>query len=383
MTRAFLAAAGVLAALAANLQAEAGGAAPKAAEFRFAPKPAETVRHRISLKSVGTISLAPGLPGARFTQNTTQEIAARCREVRPDGSAVVDMELTRIATRMNTAGLLVDYDSTTFDAEKEQSPMVRLIGKVYSALIGSKLTVTFNRHGSPIQVTGMKEAVNKAIEPVRQELGNDAAGRSAGQLIDGITTMFDDATMTDQLKSFYRFVPDKTRPVAVGEKWQHDWTMSLAVLDVTCDAKGEYELLSYETFRGRPCARIGIKETFEMSSKKAAKPRPAAQTAPGLGRLLQNMDLSLSASGGTGMACWDYQTGVLVQLQQTQNITIDVRFKNRPSASASAPADSMPADEGPTGSLSQKFVTSVQIDLLDDEGNPAMSRPAGAEPAKP
>jgi len=207
-------------------------------EFRFAPQPGQVIRQQMVMKSVGTLSLAPGLPGPRFTQSTTQEITARCRQVNPDRSAIVDVTLTRIATRMNTVGITIECDSRTFDPAKAESLDVRLIGRFFAALIGSQVTFTFNAQGAPIKVTGMRQVVAKALGSIKQELGQDASAARVNQTIEGIGAMFDDETMLEQMKAFYRFIPPQPSPVPVGRKWEQNWKMDLPVLSSQGHAKG-------------------------------------------------------------------------------------------------------------------------------------------------
>lgn len=362
------------AACAAAVQAE-----PATVEFRYAPRVGDEMCHRLVMNSVGTLSFAPNAPGTRFTQSTTQETAGKCRQVDPDGSTVFDMKLTRIATRMNTPGMKVDYDSRTFDPEKTDNVAVRMFGRFYSGLVGSELTITFNPQGSPVKVSGMRQAIEKALGPLKKELAHEPMGLVIAPFIDNLAAAFDDSMLDDQLKSFYRFVPTGEGPIPVGKTWNADWDMELPFLKTTCRATGQYELLGVETVRGRPCAKIGIKESFTMNTDPGQKARTGARPSPGLARLFEKMDMSLSASHGEGVAYWDYEKGLLVRLRQTQRIAMTLRFNPKDIVAMTAPAaETAPAGEQGTQTFTQNLTSSIQVDLLEgEEGEPATRETSG------
>lgn len=351
-------------------------------EFRYTPKLGQEMRHRLVMNSVGTMGFAPGTPGTRFTQSTTQETSGTCTRVNPDGSAVFEMTLARIATRMNMPGIRVDYDSRSFDIEKVENPALRMIGRLYSGLVGAKLTVDFNPQGSPSGVAGMRDAVLKAIEPLKKDLAKDPAGLLINPIIDNLAAGFDDSMIDDQLKSFYRFVP--AGPIAVGEKWNSDWDMELPFLKTTCQAKGEYELLGVETVRGHRCAKIGIKESFAMNTNPQKSSKSGTRPAPGLAKLFEKMDMSLSASNGDGIAHWDHERGVLVQLRQTQRIVINIKFnpKELGLVAATVPAtEPAPTGESTSHTMTQNLTSSIQVDLLEGEADEPATRKAAGSPA--
>jgi len=369
----------IMAACAAAVRAE-----PTTIEFRYAPKAGEEMRHRLVMNSVGTLSFAPNVPGTRFTQSTTQETAGKCRQVDPDGSAIFDMKLTRIATRMNTPGMKVDYDSRTFDPEKTDNVAVRMFGRLYSGLVGSELTISFNPQGSPVKVSGMRQAIEKALGPLKKELANEPTGFLVAPFIDNLAAAFDDSMIGDQLKSFYRFVPTGEGPIPIGKTWDADWDMELPFLKTTCQAKGHYELLGVETVRGRECAKIGIKESFAMNTDPGRKAKTDTRPSPGLARLFEKMDMSLSASNGEGVAHWDYRKGVLVQLRQTQRIAITVKFNPKDILAMTAPAaDTAPAAEQAPQTFTQNVTSSIQVDLLEGEADEPATRKASGASANP
>jgi hypothetical protein len=99
----------------------------------------------------------------------------------------------------------------------------------------------------------------------------------------------------------------------------------------------------------------------------------------GLGRMFENMDITLRAGdseGSGGTAWWDYESGVLVELRQTQNIVIDVKIRGKDRPTDSQPAASGPGEGLRQATITQKFTTSVQIDLLEDGPTSGSSRPA-------
>lgn len=356
---------------------------PTSIEFRYTPKVGQEMRHRMTMNSVGTMGTGSGVPGMRFTQSNTQEAVGVCKEVTPDGSAVFEITLGRVATRMNRPGMNFTFDSASFDPAKTDGTAMRMIGLLYSGLVGSKFTTTFNPQGWPVNVTGMREAVLKMIGPIKKEIDKDPAGRFVTPIIDSLAAAFDDSMINDQMKSFYRFLPSEAGPVAVGKKWDSDWDMELPFLKTKCKAKGQYELLGVETFRGHPCAKIGIKESFTMNTDWQRVSKSGTKPAAGLNKLFEKMDMSLSASNGEGVVHWDYEHGVLVQLRQTQRIAISIKFNTKDlMLAASAPVtETAPAGDQVIQTMTQNLTTSAQVDLLEGEADQTATRTATTGPA--
>jgi len=333
---------------------------PLAVDFKFAPRPGVVTKQRIVTKSVGTMKLPPPMPPMRFVQSLEQEIAAECKKVNPDRTSVLEMTFNILAARMSMMGMNLEFDARTFNPDQSDSSMNKGIGQFYSAINGSKVTGHFAPDGTLTKIVGMRVEVDRVIGELKKKIGEDKLSVSLMKAIEQMSAMFDDDTMTEQMQAYNRMVPDKKGPIRIGEKWDRQWDMNLPVLNVNCQANGQYQLVGIETLKGRPCAKIRLKETFQMTTTPDKAKSGNASASQPLGGLLDRLDFTLTSSGGDGVAYWDYQEGVLVQLRQTQRMTMEFKLKTPPGPTTTS------APEG-FGPMTQEFKTSVAVDLIEGE----------------
>ncbi|MBP7933500.1 MAG: hypothetical protein KA354_02520 [Phycisphaerae bacterium] len=328
--------------------------------FRYQSRPGEVVRQRIVLQTVGSARMGPS--EIKTGQSTTNELKSETKKVNLDGSTEVEVTLVNVSMSITGNGRRMEFNSKTFDPAKEHDRDLRYLGRFFSTLAGKKFTMESSPEGKPTKVSGLHDIIQKAIDEVRKDFEKEKGRFFVSQILEQVASMFDDESVGRQMQSYYRMVPEKPGPVQVGETWQNRWIMDMPTLNAKCEANGEYELLGVETFRGRPCAKIRLKETLRLATEpevtdneKAKKPRNAGL----LGSLMEQMDYTMTTSGGEGIAYWDYQSGVLVQLRQTQKMTIEARIKQGP-ATAITGASGL-------GTLTQKLNTSVRVDLIEGD----------------
>jgi hypothetical protein len=332
-------------------------------------------------KSVGSMKFAGPLPAMRIVQSFEQEIVSECKKVNPDQSSVSEMTFNILGVRMSMAGMNLEFDAKTFDPSQVNNPVARGLGQFYSAFNGIKVTAHFKPDGTMTRIVGMCEAVDRVTGQLKEKIGNDKTSAKVMEFVDQMCAMFDDETMTEQMQSYGRMAPDKPGPVHVGDKWDRQWDMNLPILNANCRGNGEYQLVGIEELQGRPCAKIRLKETFQMTTDpNRAKSGETGASKP-FGGLLDQLDMTLTSSGGEGIAYWDYQAGVLVQLRQTQRMTIEVKFNLPEKATATS---------APKGfkSMVQEFQTSIAVDLIEDhagtstqpQNQPGVTGPATAKP---
>lgn len=334
-------------------------------EFRYKSKPGEVVHQRIVLQTVGSARMGPS--EIKTGQSTTNELKSETKKVNPDGSTEVEVTLLNVSMSITGNGRRMEFNSKTFDPSKERDKDLRYLGRFFSALAGAKFTMESSPEGKPTKVSGLHDIIEKAINEVRKEIDKEGGAFIVSQILEQVASMFDDESVGRQMQSYYRMVPEKTGPVRIGETWQNEWTMEMPTLNAKCEAKGEYELLGVETFRGRPCAKIRLKETLRLATEPEKKDKdPAKKPKSGvLGSLMEQMDYTMTTSGGEGVAYWDYQAGVLVQLRQTQKMTIEARIKQGPTTAIAGAAG--------LGTLTQKLNTSVRVDLIEGDEATATS----------
>ncbi|GMU23693.1 MAG: hypothetical protein AMXMBFR13_37710 [Phycisphaerae bacterium] len=340
---------------------------PAQIDFKFKFEPGRVVRHRVETRSVGSIKLPAPLPEQKFTQTFQQVMTTTCQQVNPDGSAEMKVTLDEVVMKMSMGAMAINFDSRTYDPSKRGdktgegvfAPPAEMVRRLFSAMVGASFTMTLSESGQPLKIEGLSASIRKALQAMASE-GHSAAAAKA--LMDQLGGIFDDSTLNDQMQSFYRMSPPQGA-ARIGEKWEQSWGMKVPMVDSRIEGKGEYELISIQEFRGRPCAKIRVKENYRI-----LPPDPADRAASTSGSLLQNllgsMNMELSTSGGDGTAYIDYQRGELVQLRQSQNMTIRISFDTNNSDAADTDARGTPAPP-----LVQQIRTAVRMDLLDDESS--------------
>jgi hypothetical protein len=313
-------------------------------------------RQRMVTKTVGSIKLFDPLPEQKFSQVFEQDVTMKCRKVNADKSAIVDMTMDRIAMKMTIGGLNMEFDSSAPAPPSDERHDRRLVGRIFSAMVGSTFTLTMGPDGEPVKIEGVKEMMKKMADG----LGEEKMPAAIRKMFDQLGNLFGDDGMMQEMQSCTRMIP-KDGPKRVGDKWEEKWDMKVPVFNGKIEGQGQYELLGIEEFRGRRCAKISVKETFSMAAAPAAENASNAGTAtsaPAKG-IFERLRFDLKASGGEGTAYWDYENGDLVQLRQTQRMTIEISLAPDANAEETDMKAGLP-------SMVQKLNTSESVDLLDD-----------------
>ncbi len=319
--------------------------ARSAGEVRFIVswEPGRVIRQRVTSRTFGGIKLPDPLPEQKFSQTFDQTLVMRCRSTNPDGSFTLDVAMEDVGMRMSVGPMTVDSRAPG----GEKNPSQAAVARVVKALSGVRFSLAVSDTGRPLKVQGLSESLKR----VTSELSADKDMAMMKPIMDGIAKMFDDDAMLQQMNSIYRVLPPHGGPTKIGDKWDQTWKMKLPVANFQLEGKGEYELLGTQTFRGRPCAKIRVAETFRTTEVPATEPVPGP---------FSRMQMELASSGGEGIAYVDYTTGNLVQLRQTMEITMSIAMKGDPEATDQAHRVGMPK-------MVQKLRTSVTLELLDGE----------------
>lgn len=354
-----------------GLWAAAGQAAapgtPDQVDLKFIYKPGGVVRQRMVSKTVGTMKLFDPLPEQKFSSTFEQDLTMKCRQVNADKSALVDMTMDRIAMKMSVAGMDVVFDSSApASRPAEGADKEEVLRKLFSAMVGSTLTMTMGPDGQPIKVDGGKEMVKKMSD----ELAGAKVPAALRKMFDQIGSMFGDDNLMKEMQSCQRMIPGRG-PVRIGEKWSRKWDMKMPMFNAVIEGEGQYELLGIEEFHGRRCAKIGVRESFRMGSAAPVEKAPDATTSAPAKGIFEQLHFELRSSGGDGTGYWDYENGVLVQLRQTQRMTMEIAFAPDGNAEDPQLKKGMPR-------MVQKLNTSVSVDLLDDAEAAASKAPAPA-----
>ncbi len=327
-------------------------AKPDGIEFKLKAEPGQVSRTRIVVTNVGTMEMPGPMPPQKFSQTVEQAWVRTCRKINSDNSIVYDMGIERYAMKMNMGGRAIEFDSATFDPKKAANPFAAIMGKVLSAMTTSKFTTTVGPGGRPVKVEGLSKCIDNLIK----EIGDEADAGPTKRALEGIRAMFDDDSMTQDVVAGYQLIPPKGQ-ARVGDSWEHKREFNLPVLNMSCESQGRYELVGIETFRGRECAKIRIKESCRMVPQH----NPSENTDDPKSRksIFDRMDIEMTSSGGQGIGYWDYGSGELVQLRQTGNLTIKMTMRPDPDAENDEPKVGF-------GPMVQKLKNSLSIELIEE-----------------
>jgi hypothetical protein len=323
-------------------------------QFRFVAQQGETGRLRVVTRTFGTMNMFGSMLSQKFSQQFEQELLMKCIEVRPDKASVWEMALPEVAMRMNMGGIKIEIDTRDKNPPASTQPVFDLLHRIFTSMTRIKCTVTFSAEGEPLKVEGLSEGMKTIMDEV------------SDQLMPGMKQFFDqfreylaDNIMEEQMRSSFRIFPDGGQ-ARIGDKWTREWQVKLPPFNVLTEGKGEYELLGIEEFRGRPCAKIRVKSS--MTTVPGSKPDPSKLRGVPKG-IFERMQFSMNASGGNGIAYLDYTNGDLLQLQETQRTTLEI------SMDADPDAEDAELKEG-LGKITQRLTTSMQLELLEKNGQP-------------
>jgi len=353
----------VLSAALAAAGQETRAAEPDAIDLKFVYQAGRTTRQRMVSRTVGSMKLFDPLPEQNFAQTFEQDLTLTCRRANPDGSAVLDMTMDRVAMKMSIGGLNMEFDSAAPATQSNDCLDTRMLARIFSAMVGSPLTVIGGPDGQPARIEGVKQFKEKMLN----SLADEPVPASLRKLLEQVSGMFDDENMMKEMQSSYRLIPNERK--RVGDRWERSWNMKIPLFNGKIDGQGRYELLGVEEFRGRKCAKIAVKESFQMAATPEVEtPAGPAASSPAKG-LVERLRFDLKASGGEGTAYWDYENGELVQLRQVQRLTMEI---------------SVPTDAAPKGretnaakpAMVQKLTTAESVDLLEDAPTAARGAPA-------
>lgn len=341
--------------------AEPAGTADTSEKIEFSVKavPGEVSHHRVVTKSVGSMKLFESLPAQRFAQTFEQDIVVRCLRVNPDGSAVCELTMPRVGMKMNFGGLAMEFYSDRPEGQTSKQPGMDIVGKLFMAFTKIKCQMLFSPTGEPLKVEGLSEGVSRVMDEIAGDLP-----------IPGMKSFFDrfgeymaDDSMLENMRSAHRMIPNGAT-ARIGDRWEREWEMEFPPFNTVMRGNGQYELVAVEEFRGRRCAKIRGKQSLTM--RPGAK--PAGGEATGFAGIMDRMKLSMDTSGGEMTAYWDFENGEMVDMRETQRMTIEISMEPGAEGAAEAAPDSDEARlQKGFGKMMQRFTNSVHVTLIDDE----------------
>ncbi|MCA8914207.1 MAG: hypothetical protein KDB90_02255 [Planctomycetes bacterium] len=170
--------------------------------------------------------------GTKIKNVNTTDYTLRCLGFSEEGSVQLEYEYDRVALKVETDGIDLDYDSADPDpAELEKLPEL----KGTAALVGNKFTYEITLELKVENLRGW----DKIREQVLKEFSAD--------MRDALEPTYSDAARISQLEAGLRSLP--TKKVKVGDEWtnafdepagqvglvKHDWTLKLASVETKDD----------------------------------------------------------------------------------------------------------------------------------------------------
>jgi len=326
--------------------------APDWVEFKTADmyKPGHTSRLMLVAKSVGAMKLFEPMPEQKFMQTFCQELMMRVAKVNPDKSVVLELTMPRLRMEMSLFGMDMSFDSHAPAEKKSSLPGMDVAAALLRGMTELKMTCTIGPDGKPQKLEGFSEGMKKILADIAEK--HDASPMEK-QMLDQMGGFLSDDLMQEQVESNHRLTP-LNRRLGVGDTWQDEWNQMMGFMNMMMKGKGEYELLGIEPFRGRRCAKIRTKESFESA--------PAAQRDKS-GTIFDRMSMKMTSSGGDGVAYVDCRTAEVVKLRQTQRMTMEMTFAADPEAEE-------PEMRAGSGTMVLKVNNSVSIDLIEEGDDP-------------
>lgn len=339
-------------------------AAAQEVRFQFKPVVGAEAQMRVTTQTFGSIAVPAPLPAQKFSQSWEQELALKCLRINDDGTSVHELRMPNITMKMNIGGLTMEFDTRRPGEQSASHARMAFLSDMFQSLTDSTYTLTLGPDGEPLKVEGFSQAMDKAVDA----LGSQMKVPGLKGMLDQFKEYLTDDMIAENLRSSYRVVPDDNR-ARVGDVWERQWRIPVPFLKGTMEATGQYELLAVEEYRGRPCAKIRVKSTLIMTPDEPAQDAPDSKKAKSI---FDRMDMKLSSTGGNGLAYWDYQTGELVDMRETQRIVVEISFGADPTAEP----EEMKAG---FGKIVEKLTTSVHMELLGDNESGAAARPASTD----
>lgn len=181
-------------------------------------------------------------------QKQTQYITIDAAERSSDGTQKIVQEITRIA--MSGKMMMIDtkYDSADPDAEK--SPM-----KMMGAMVGMKLTMTFDKDGKMIKMEGIDEFFEKLSKHPDYPK----------QVTEMLEKQMTDESLTKSFDVMREMMP-KT-PVGIGETWKTEGSSEMPILG-KIKTNLENTLKEIKTENGRKLAVIVSKSILRSEEPK-------------------------------------------------------------------------------------------------------------------
>ena len=122
--------------------------------------------------------------------------------------------------------------NSKYDSKKpteNPSEIDKMLGKIFSALVGKQFSVVFAPDGSVKSVTGMEEVMKSMVNAVSDD------GMLGAQLSAQMSQQFNDESMKNMFGQSFNFYPDKA--VKIGDSWDMKNSILMNSMNFNINAK--------------------------------------------------------------------------------------------------------------------------------------------------
>jgi hypothetical protein len=331
------------------------------------------VKHRVGevghlrtvSKSFGSIKMMETAPAQPFSQTFTQEMRMECKKLFEDGSALYEVQLSRVAMDMNSMGMVVSYDSAKpVSDESDVPPAAGAISAIFGAMTDGQFEIEFGPDLRPKAIRGYKEMIRAMME----QLGDSPEMAAAKPVLKQMESFFDDENMKLMVASQSRGFPPGGK-ARIGDTWEDHWDMKFGMLNMSMIYHATYTMADVVEHRGRRCAKVTYTSTIDSGAKPGAD---ATEPPKNLTEsFMRRMETRMIGSELEGEVYWDLSNGDM--LDQTEVGKYEMVIEMKPD----------PDQPGPAGTgfkMTHSFNTAVTTTLLDDPRETPATQPAAQSP---
>jgi hypothetical protein len=335
-------------------------AIPDQIEVKYNFVPGRAVRSRMTMKSVGSTQIHETLPEQKMTQTFEIEFLERCLKVNDDGLGVFEMGMPVLRIDTTSGNAKFRYASDQDSVQTDSPIIAKIIAFLLKPMTKMRFRYTMKTDGEPVEIEGLTSGIKKILNALKIP---EIAGPESN-FLSQITEWVSDEQMMERLRWDYRMTPHGG--MRVGDEWEHTWENEMPPFSQKLTATGRYKLLGIERFRDRLCARITLKETYELGAQTEASGNdPAQPMLPGF---------EFESNEAIGEAWFDIETWDLIHLKQIGSTGMTLTMPSFLSKSD---------NNGKTLTIKQNFRTAVTIDLVEVYMEPLTTQQASPTQTQP
>jgi len=236
---------------------------------RYVWKKGEALTYRSTQQTAVNMSGVPGMGDMALSTAITQVIRMMPEDVAADGTATLRVTIESMKLEMTSPMGNMAYDSAA-PAPAPDDAVAAALAPTIKAVVGASFTMVTKPNGAVTSVSGLAAMAAKLQQALPQGAG----------MATGLESFLNDDAMKSAMQQSFAALPD--RPVATGESWKNDVTVTNPMMTMTSSTT--YILKGFETAAGGQVARIGFTSVVKpKAGVSPASPLPVT-VIPGDGK---------------------------------------------------------------------------------------------------